>query len=90
MNDVNTSMGMNSDGEEISGSDEGVINNLRSHKKPYASRMVMSNKKIPLVGFSSIKKEGIIDYDDEANTSINYKNQNVMENKKMNQSARPY
>ena len=33
------------DDEVISGSDEGEINNLRSHKKPYASRMVMSNRK---------------------------------------------
>ncbi|CDW77234.1 tbc domain-containing protein [Stylonychia lemnae] len=31
--------------EEIKGSDEGGINNMRSNKKPYASRMVMSNKK---------------------------------------------
>jgi hypothetical protein len=31
--------------EEVSGSDEGEINNLKSHKKPYASRMVMSHRK---------------------------------------------
>jgi len=31
--------------EEIKGNDEGGINNMRSNIKPYASRMVMSNKK---------------------------------------------
>lgn len=31
--------------EEVKGSDEGGINYMLSHKKPYASRMVMSNKK---------------------------------------------
>jgi hypothetical protein len=66
-------MGLNSDGEEISGSDEGVINNLRSHKKPYASRMVMSNKKTPIFGFSSVKKQGNMDQDDEeVDRSLNY------------------
>jgi hypothetical protein len=35
--------------EEVRGSDEGGINRLKSHKKPYASRMVMSNRK----GFDS-------------------------------------
>jgi hypothetical protein len=43
----------------VDGDDEGEINNLKSHKKPYASRMVLSNKK--QINNSSVKKEGAID-----------------------------
>jgi hypothetical protein len=38
-------MSIFSENEEVRASDEGGINNLLSHKKPYASRMVMSIKK---------------------------------------------
>ena len=38
-------MSVFSECEEVKASDEGGINSMFSHKKPYASRMVMSGKK---------------------------------------------
>lgn len=43
--DATDALSIFSECEEVKGSEEGGINQLKSHKKPYASRMVMSNKK---------------------------------------------